>query len=150
MVISNWRFWAAATIALALSPDVGADTDSLAALRWNARPLILFAPRADDPAALDLKARVAAEQAGFRDRRMVLVEVYPERAAIDGRPLDVDEARSLADRLDAGTGEARMVLVGLDGGAKLRAPASESLGPLFELIDGMPMRRQELRERGAD
>ena len=149
MVISNWRFCLAA-FALALGPDARADTDSLAALRWNARPLILIAPQADDPAALDLKARVAAERAGFLDRRMVLVEVYPERAGIDGRPLGEDEARSLADRLEAGTGEARMVLIGLDGGAKLRAPASESLGRLFELIDGMPMRREELRDRGVD
>ena len=40
--------------------------------------------------------------------------------------------------------------MGLDGGAKLRAPARESLGRLFELLAGMPTRREELRERGAD
>ena len=38
-----------------------------------------------------------------------------------------------------------VVLIGLDGGIKLRQTKLVSLDKLFTLIDGMPMRRNELK-----
>ena len=42
-----------------------------------------------------------------------------------------------------------MVLVGKDGGAKLRTAEVPDLDALFDLIDGMPMRIAEMRRRGT-
>jgi hypothetical protein len=41
-----------------------------------------------------------------------------------------------------------MILIGLDGGIKRRGELDTELQAVFGQIDGMPMRRQELRERG--
>ena len=38
-----------------------------------------------------------------------------------------------------------MILIGLDGGVKLRQTEMISLDKLFTLIDGMPMRRREIK-----
>ena len=42
-----------------------------------------------------------------------------------------------------------MLLVGKDGGEKLRTTEVPDLAAVFGLIDGMPMRREEMRERGT-
>ena len=39
-----------------------------------------------------------------------------------------------------------ILLVGKDGGVKLRSPAPVSTRDLFALIDAMPMRQREMRE----
>jgi hypothetical protein len=39
-----------------------------------------------------------------------------------------------------------VILIGKDGGVKLRAKTPISIQELFSLIDAMPMRRQELRD----
>jgi hypothetical protein len=44
--------------------------------------------------------------------------------------------------------EPTMVLLGLDGGEKIRAAANTPLSDLFTLVDRMPMRREELRNVG--
>ena len=41
-----------------------------------------------------------------------------------------------------------IILIGLDGGIKLRQNELLSTRKLFELIDGMPMRQAEIRNKG--
>ena len=41
------------------------------------------------------------------------------------------------------------VLIGKDGGVKARWAEPVSLNALYELIDAMPMRQREMRERGS-
>ena len=41
----------------------------------------------------------------------------------------------------------RVVLIGKDGGVKLRQEEPISVADLFALIDSMPMRKQEMRQR---
>ena len=42
----------------------------------------------------------------------------------------------------------RILLVGKDGGVKLRSEEPVSIQRIFDLIDSMPMRRREMREKG--
>jgi hypothetical protein len=41
-----------------------------------------------------------------------------------------------------------MILVGKDGGVKMRAPLDTAVEAIFERIDRMPMRRREMQEDG--
>jgi hypothetical protein len=49
--------------------------------------------------------------------------------------------------LQPDVGALTTVLIGKDGSVKARYNAAPSLDELFALIDGMPMRRAELRSR---
>ena len=53
----------------------------------------------------------------------------------------------LRDRFSVPDSQFRVVLIGLDGGAKLTSDEVVPTQRLFGLIDGMPMRQREIRQR---
>jgi hypothetical protein len=109
----------------------------LAAYRDVHRVLVAAAARADDPALARQRALFAqmGRQAQLRD--LVLVE-----AVGDG-----ERARAIRAALGLKGGFAA-ALIGKDGEAKLVSAHPLAAADLFPLIDSMPMRRQEMRERG--
>jgi hypothetical protein len=73
----------------------------------------------------------------------------------DKSVLDERDIQALSDISDLGRGQLReslqidefeIILIGKDGGVKLRSKTPISLEELFSLIDAMPMRRQEMRD----
>lgn len=120
---------AAITAAPASPPTVGQ-------LRWKSRVLLVTAPRDTDRAATDQR-RIYAEMAGSSDDRdLVLVEVLGNsvRGASDG-------AAGLRRAYHLPVDRFTVILIGKDGGEKLRAHAPLSLATLSRTIDAMPMRR---------
>ena len=104
---------------------------------WRSRVLLLFAPRADDPALVRQRAILAGAGAAMSERDLVPIEVI----GADRQ----DEA--LRRRFGAGAGRFRAVLVGKDGGAKLSSAEPLPAERLSEVIDAMPMRRGEAASR---
>ena len=109
---------------------------------WSHRPLLIFAAGEGDPALRDMKRALAQRRCDVAERDMVIVEILAEGP-------DSDDAEALRRRFDVAEDDFHVVLVGKDGGEKLRAGAPPALDDLFALIDGMPMRRREMRESGA-
>ena len=64
------------------------------------------------------------------------------------RPLSTHAAAALREQLRLVSGQLTTVLIGKDGGEKLRRTNDVDLFEILGLIDTMPMRRQEMRERG--
>jgi hypothetical protein len=58
-----------------------------------------------------------------------------------------DRAADLRRRFGVRAGAFRVVLIGKDGGVKIEAAAPLPARRLFETIDAMPMRRDEMRRR---
>ena len=113
---------------------------------WTSRPLLVFAPSAEDAAARQIGAAVVRAQEDFRERDMVLIQVYEDDVALlDGNRLPAGSARRLRARYRVAAGEFTPILVGKDGGEKLRTGAATDLEPVFLLIDSMPMRRREMQ-----
>ena len=115
--------------------------------RWEARPLLVFAPdeaqAAPQVALLDDPAR--------EDYRLAVYVVTPAAVAPRfGAPAPGADAAALRKRFDVSAGDFRVVLIGLDGGAKLVRGAPVALEELAATIEAMPMRRDELRRRARD
>lgn len=87
------------------------------------RRLYAYAPTASDPALIHQRTLVDAARAGMAERDLVLIEIIGKRPHFEA------------------------VLVGKDGGEKLHSATPITAERLFETIDAMPMRRQELRQR---
>jgi len=123
----------AAELLRAMAPDRA----DLAEFRWQARPVLIFAPSPDDPryrsAVHDLETR--RDALAERDI-VVLTDTDP---AAGGRLRDALGARDF-----------RMILVGKDGGRKMDEAAPIPADRLFAEIDAMPMRRSEMREDGSN
>lgn len=110
-----------------LSPHRG-DLDDL---RWEKRPVLVFATSPDDPAFLRQMTlfRTAAE--GLADRDILVLH-------------DTAPATSGALRQSLSPKGFTVMLVGKDGGVKLRQHHPLTADALFATIDRMPMRRAEV------
>ena len=124
-------------IILALAGGPEAAADPLASYRWRSRVLVLAGPDAGDPRVRAQREAVAAARDGFAERDLVLVEALGPDA----------RAASLRRRLGLPEGAFRAVLVGKDGEAKITAAEPIPSARLFETVDAMPMRRDEMRGR---
>ncbi len=138
----------AAALLLVGCAETTAQSFSMDRFLWTHRPLLIFAPSAEAPDARAWLAAVRRENAGFLERDMVFIEVYgDDRASLDGRRLPAGVGRQLRKRYAVADGELLVVLVGKDGGEKLRTSEDADFEKIFDLIDSMPMRRQEIRQR---
>jgi hypothetical protein len=108
---------------------------TLAAMRWQKRVLLVSAPDATDPLLKEQRLVLSRWRAGAEDRDLAVVEI------VGGTVAGTDEAaRVLRQRYKLPTTDFAVLLIGKDGGTKLRRtqPISSAIG---ETIDAMPMRR---------
>lgn len=123
--------------------------DGLASVRWEYRPLLIFTPTDLDKRLSRQTTMLANEAAGLVDRKIAVYIVERDRVFTTfGAPAPAARATTLRRRFRIPDDTFRVVLVGLDGGAKYSEDEPISTDRLFAVIDGMPMRRQELRSRG--
>ena len=136
---------------LVVSTVLGSATAMAAELsdyRWESRPLLVFAPKGNDPRLVETLRRVEATRCDFTGRDMVLGVVVPNgNSTLDGQAIDADEARRLMDQFAIGDDAFSVVLIGKDGGEKFRVDEVPDLRTIYAVVDGMPMRS---REMGAD
>ena len=118
---------------------------------WNHRPLLVFAPSADDPRLIETMNRIDNSRCEFTSRDMVLAQVLADGTSmLDGRVLEAAGARQLADRYGVRDNNFAVLLIGKDGAQKWRVGAVPNLQTVYAVIDGMPMRGQEMSENNSE
>lgn len=116
--------------------------------RWQNRPLLVFAPTDSDPRLVETIRRIDATRCDFADRDMVLGVIVGDGASsLGGQPVGADQKQRLLSQFGIGAQSFSVVLIGKDGGEKLRVNDVPDLAAVYAVIDGMPMRS---REMGAD
>lgn len=134
----------------------------LAALRHICRPLLIFAKSADR--SFQEQVQILAERTQDIEGRQILVVPVllhddkedtgdtrdgvwsaglRERHIAELEPVDCVSARR---RFRVGDDDFAVVLLGKDGGEKLRAQSPVTIERLNKLIDTMPMRQKEVRD----
>ena len=120
-------------------------TPGLDQLRNRARPLLLFAPEASDP-ALEAQLRILQEgNADSEDRDLVPVALSLRGSSVTQMSFSSAEASALRRRFHIPDAGFTALLLGKDGGEKLRSSQPFSMKTLNETIDAMPMRQDEMR-----
>ncbi|WBP93298.1 DUF4174 domain-containing protein [Mycolicibacterium neoaurum] len=118
---------------------------------WNHRPLLVFAPSADDARLIETLVRIESSRCEFTSRDMVLAQVLADgTSTLDGRVLEADGARQLADRYGVRDNTFAVLLIGKDGAQKWRVDTVPNLQTVYAVIDGMPMRGQEMSEHNSE
>ena len=95
--------------------------------------VLLFAASADDPAYTVQREGLEAVPEGLSERHIVVLA-----------DTDPEAARALRAQFEPQGFE--VLLVGKDGGVKLRQGQPVTAETLFAKIDAMPMRRREMEE----
>jgi len=84
---------------------------------------------------------------GLKERKLVVYKVNPEQYAKGINSKRWISNKTFYSKLKQTSKDFEVILIGLDGGVKLRQTSLLSLEKLFALIDGMPMRRAEIRNK---
>ena len=113
-----------------------ADMPDLSEFRWKNRPVVVFADSDADPAFIEQMALLQARPGTLAERDVVVLT-------------DTDPAAKHPLRLKMRPRGFMLVLVGKDGGIKLRKPFPWSVREISRSIDKMPMRQREIREEKA-
>jgi hypothetical protein len=125
------------------------NTIDFAALRWEARLIVLQAATADDDAMTTQRARLDNARDALRERDVRIIRIVADQAWIDDQPLDGAVAQVARERFRIAPDAFAVLLIGKDGGVKLRESEPVEARRIIDLIDSMPMRQQEIRERPA-
>jgi len=110
-----------------------ADMADLSEFRWKKRPVLVFADSADDPAFIEQMELLHSREEELRERDVIVLT-------------DTDPDARSPLRLQMRPRGFMLVLVGKDGGNKLRKPFPWSVREITRSIDKMPMRQREIRE----
>ena len=112
---------------------IAADMADLNEFRWKKRPILVFADSEDDPAFIEQMDLLRARLTELKTRDVVILT-------------DTDPDARQPLRLRMRPRGFMLVLVGKDGGIKLRKPFPWSVREISRSIDKMPMRQREIRE----
>jgi hypothetical protein len=129
---------------------------TLASLRHNYRPLLIFAASYDKNAHQQIQ--LLAQRIEDMQARQILAVPFllheekndaPWNDALPGRDmiqLTAVESTSARRRFRIGQNDFTVILLGKDGGEKLRSDTPVTMETLIKLIDSMPMRQKEVRD----
>ena len=121
---------------------------NLSEFQWKKRLLFLFLPGSGSEAFSKLLADIDAQRAEIEDRDLVVFKIVDRgESTMDRAPLDPSSIQYLRKRFGVPANEFSTVLVGKDGSVKLQQRDAVPLSDIFQLIDSMPMRQNEMKRR---
>ena len=147
MTILKPLLWMLVVAVSGIPPAAATSEIDLSDYRWKHRLLFIFAPSTTDAAFLALDKRLAQTALEIEDRDMVIFRIFENSPSrVSDKPLPPGDDETLRRRFGIETGRFTVVLVGKDGGVKRVAHRDADLQSIFNSIDSMPMRQQEMRD----
>ena len=131
-----------------LQPASADAPGDLSAFRWENRLIVLFT---DDPDADSLSRHLREHTAAIDERHILWFLITPNKVETNfPHGLAQDFAVNVHDKYHLPSGpDTQVSLIGKDGGVKSRSGELD-LEEIFLLIDGMPMRRSEMRQQALN
>ncbi|AHM61229.1 hypothetical protein D770_14875 [Flammeovirgaceae bacterium 311] len=116
--------------------------------QWKNRLLLLYAPDEEDESYRNQSRELQKQERGLQQRDLLTFHIFGDKIVLpDGKILGQTDARDLRQHYVIPPKETAILLIGKDGGEKLRSRDLLTTERLFQTIDAMPMRRQEMREQ---
>lgn len=124
------------------------DRNILDQFRWNDRILLIFAPSIENSVFTTADNTLKENKKGVIDRDLTIFYIFEDSQSVYGDSLiNKNTAKYLREKFYAAPSYTTFILLGKDGGEKMRSINQFSINRLFARIDEMPMRRSEIEER---
>jgi hypothetical protein len=130
-----------------------AQPSTLRAMRGCYRPLLVFAPSLADPQQVEQLSQLKTHVTEFKSRAVLYVPIVPEGhnqpippSRMPTASLSEDELAAVRHRFKVEPNDFLVILIGKDGGEKLNSRTPVTADKLMQLIDSMPMRKQEMQQ----
>ncbi|MFC1713317.1 CIA30 family protein [Candidatus Poribacteria bacterium] len=116
--------------------------------KWKNRLLMVFSPSESHPDYKSQKKEIVEKIAQIDERDLVVFEIFEEgENRVSNSTIAHAAGESLREKFSVKPEEHTVVLMGKDGAEKLRSTGHVPIEEIFSLIDSMPMRQSEIRER---
>ena len=126
----------------------GRNTIDLTEYQWRNRLLLLFIPSLDGAGYATLKKDLSAHQEEVLDRDLLVFHILRSgETKLGNALLSENSGDYLREKFSVKCGTFTVLLIGKDGSVKLRREEIVKLDEIFSLIDTMPMRQREMREK---
>ena len=137
-----------AVLACALFGGRDALSMDLNQFQWKNRLLFIFAPQEGDEVFQALQSEMLTLPGEISERDLVVFKIFETGPSfMETSRIDPQTAAAIRTKFAAPLGQFTCILVGKDGGVKLKRHAPVKLEEIFGLIDAMPMRREEMRKK---
>jgi len=118
---------------------------------WQSRPLLLIAPSIADSRLQQNRQNLQQRSCELGDRNMIIGVILEQgQSRLDDQPISPSDASTLRERYAIDRDQFAAILIGKDGSEKYRYYDVPELNDFFALIDGMPMRRDEMLQNPVD
>ena len=116
--------------------------------RWKNRLILAFAPSSEDTGYRALQEELAVQKEEVIDRVILVFHIMESgEIKLEDTTLPIGSGDYLRDRYSVRSRIFTVLLIGKDGGVKLRREGRVELKEILVLIDTMPMRQREMREK---
>ncbi len=120
----------------------------LSSHQWQDRVLLVIS---DDTSNVIFKkqlAELSQNREELKDRKLVIYQITPDafRRGLENNGWEI--GNNFYKKYNIPQVSFRVILLGLDGGDKLNKTEFLPAQDLFVIIDGMPMRKAEIRKKG--
>ena len=115
---------------------------------WENRLLLVVVKNTDDLEFQEQIGVLKNNQKGLKERKLIVYQITPEaykEGLFDGNVWS--KSKVLFEQYGSKNKSLEIILIGLDGGIKLRQTEVLDIETLFSTIDKMPMRRSEMKRK---
>jgi len=120
-------------------------SQSLKEYRWKNRIILLVYNEANSESFQKQRESFLEKADALKERDLILIYLNNETVDFNHPDSDAIDGRQLRKQLRIRENFRGVLLIGKDGGVKLRAEYSVEPQQIFDLIDSMPMRRAEMK-----
>ena len=125
-----------------------AEPMDLSRFQWINRLLLIFAPSDESLPLISMQRSLTDNRLQVEDRDLVVFKILEAgESTMDSKPINLQTVQRLQEKFTITRGRFTVILIGKDGGIKLKRSEQTSLKDIFVLIDAMPMRQEEMRRR---
>ncbi|QYA25062.1 DUF4174 domain-containing protein [Gramella sp. MT6] len=118
---------------------------SLSEYQWENRLLVIFTEAEDSKEYKEQVKELESEIIGLKDRKLLIIQSLPQKHKTVLPEESGWKDSNLYQKMKKSGESFEVILIGLDGGVKLRQNEVLETKKLFDLIDSMPMRQAEMR-----
>ncbi|SFD10881.1 DUF4174 domain-containing protein [Algibacter pectinivorans] len=119
----------------------------IASHQWENRVLLVLSDGADTSAFQNQIKELQAHENGLTDRKLIVYQIKKQNYTKGLADKAWQTSSKTYKKYKSINASLEVVLIGLDGGIKLRQAHLLNCEKLFETIDVMPMRKSELKLR---
>ncbi len=113
--------------------------------QWKNRLVLILTESKSLGVYKDQINELLTDRPDLEERKLVIYSVMPDQYKKGITSQEWVNSKDLYDEYKKAEDEFEVILIGLDGGVKLRQTKLLTNDKLFAIIDGMPMRRAEIR-----